>query len=126
MDRVQRSDDHTFAWTDLHGGRGAITVRRYFEGSVPWPVEVETWELPVGGSEGLHRHDAADPDGYAGTRECYLVVDGTGRFTLGPDVVDVGPGDAVLVDPQTDRGLVNTGDHPLRLVALRDPPATSL
>ncbi len=123
MDRVQRSEDHVFDWTNLHEGVGAITVRRYFEGALPWPVEVETWDIPVGGSEGVHRHDASDPDGYAGTRECYLVIDGTGRFTTGSEVVDFGPGDALLMDPQSPRGVVNTGDRPLRLVALRDPPA---
>lgn len=125
MDRVQRSDDESFFWADLHDGSGAIQVRRYFERALPWPVELETWDIPVGGSEGVHRHGDDDPDGYAGTRECYLVIDGTGSVTMGAEQVEVGPGDAVLVDPLTDRGVFNTGDRTLRLVALRDPPTTS-
>ncbi len=123
MDRVQRRDDNAFVWADLHGGQGAVQVRRYFERALPWPIELEVWEIPVGGSEGVHRHGIDDPDGYLMAREFYLVLDGAGRFTIGGEQVDVGPGDAVQVDPLTERGVRNTGDRPLRLLVLADLPS---
>jgi oxalate decarboxylase/phosphoglucose isomerase-like protein (cupin superfamily) len=122
MSKVQKADDQAYEWANLHDGRGAIRVRRYFEGAFKWPIELELWEIPVGGSEGVHRHDATDPDGYAQVDECYVVTEGTGRLTIGDEVVEVGPGDAVLAEPLVDRGVENTGTIPLRMVVLSDIP----
>ena len=118
MTEIQRADDNMFFWDELHEGRGSIRVRRYFEGKFRWPVDLEVWEIPVGGSEGVHRHDAFDPDGFDSMIECYVVVTGSGRFTVGDQVMDARSGDAVLVDPETDRGVENTGSEPLKLVVL--------
>jgi oxalate decarboxylase/phosphoglucose isomerase-like protein (cupin superfamily) len=122
VSKLQKAGDHGFEWKNLHNGRGSILVHRYFEGAFKWPIELEIWEISVGGSEGIHRHDATDPDGYAWVDECYVVIEGIGRFTIGDAVVEVGPGDAVLARPTTDRGVENTGTIPLRMIVVSDLP----
>ena len=80
--RIQRSGDNAAVWADLHDGTGDIVVNRYFERALPWPVEFEMWTIPEGGHEGVHVHGTDDPDGYAGAREVYLIVEGNARVTL--------------------------------------------
>lgn len=111
-------------WADLHDGTGDIVVNRYFERALPWPIEFEMWTIPVDGHEGLHAHGPDDPDGYAGAREVYLIVEGSARITLGDVSHALGPGDAFVADPATPRGIANVGSGPLRLVVLNDPGPT--
>ncbi|MBU6310895.1 MAG: cupin domain-containing protein [Actinomycetales bacterium] len=118
---VQRFGDNSVVWSDLHQGTGDIVVNRYFERTFPWPVEFEMWTIPEGGHEGLHTHGRDDPDGYAGAREVYLIVEGSARVTLGDASHSLGPGDAISADPATPRGIANVGAGPLRLVVLSDP-----
>lgn len=122
--RIQRSGDNATIWSDLHGGAGDIVVNRYFERALPWPIEFEMWTIPEGGHEGLHTHGPDDPDGYAGAREVYLIVDGSARVTLGGESHSLGPGDAFSADPATPRGIDNVGSGPLRLIVLNDPGPT--
>jgi hypothetical protein len=118
---IQRSGDNRATWTDLHDGIGDIEVQRYFERRLPWPIEVEMWVIPVGGSEGPHVHDERDPDGYAHAREVYIVVAGEARVTLNGVEHDFGPGDAFAAGSLVSRGIANAGSVPLRMVIVNDP-----
>jgi mannose-6-phosphate isomerase-like protein (cupin superfamily) len=71
-----------------------------------------TWRrMPAGtggkGSYG-HRHKQAE--------EIYFVAEGTLEFKLGDDVIEVGPGTAVLVPPQTARSVWNQGPEDAILI----------
>ena len=124
--RVQRRDDNMFVMDEVHGGVGPITMRRYFELCFKWPLECEIWDIPVGATEGPHVHDEVDPDGYVMIDECYIVLDGQGRFLLDDQEVDLAPGDAMFIDPRTSRGIVNTGDSTLRILLLSDLPVQAM
>jgi oxalate decarboxylase/phosphoglucose isomerase-like protein (cupin superfamily) len=118
---VQRSGENRTTWHDSHGGSGAIDVQRYFERSLPWPIELELWVVPVGASEGTHVHDHSDADGYALAREVYLVVEGHARVTLDGVEHDFGPGDAFAAGSNVARGITNVGTTPLKVVIVNDP-----
>ncbi len=118
---IQRSGEDQRIWSNLHGGQGDITVERFFSGALPWPIEVEMWTLPEGASESVHIHGDDDPDGYAHTRETYVVVAGACTITLGDVEQQFGPGDAFFADALTSRGIRNTGTGPLRLIVINDP-----
>src|SRR5436190_23871322 len=65
-----------------------------------------TWRRmpPKTGGKGSygHRHKEAE--------EIYFVVDGTLQFKLEDEVIDVGPGNAVLVPPHVVRSVWNDSD----------------
>jgi quercetin dioxygenase-like cupin family protein len=54
--------------------------------------------IPAGKGAGLHIHDAAE--------ECWYVLDGDYRFTIGGKEIAAGPGSVVLVPRGTPHGLV--------------------
>lgn len=118
---IQRSGANQITWPELHDGVGDVDVQRYFEGQLPWPIEFETWVLPVGASEGPHTHDDDDPDGYARAREVYLIVDGSARITLNGTKHLLAAGDAFVAGWKVSRAVENIGTEPLRIVVVSDP-----
>ena len=60
-------------------------------------------------------HDHADD----GQEEVYLLVEGDARLTVAGDELDLEPGDAVRVDPETTRRLELRGDS--RMVVVGAP-----
>lgn len=50
--------------------------------------------------------------------EIFVVVDGQASVTLGRDVAPARPGDTIVVPPDTDFALQNTGDVPLQLICV--------
>ena len=61
----------------------------------------------------LHRHHL--------TEEIYHVTAGTGRMTLGAETFAVGPGDSVLIPPNTPHCIEAVGDVPLRILCCCSP-----
>lgn len=45
--------------------------------------------------------------------ETFVILKGTVRFTAGDQVLDAGPGDVVVVPPETPHGFTNVGDGPM-------------
>jgi|AntRauTorcE11897_2_1112592.scaffolds.fasta_scaffold00067_7 quercetin dioxygenase-like cupin family protein len=66
------------------------------------------------GREGPEHDHAAD-----GEVEVYLLVEGDARLTVAGDEIDMEPGDAVRVDPETTRRLTLRGDS--RMVVVGAP-----
>jgi len=66
------------------------------------------------GREGTVHDHTAD-----GQEEVYLLLDGAARLTIGGEQVQLSPGDAVRVDPETTRQLELHGDS--RMVAVGAP-----
>jgi mannose-6-phosphate isomerase-like protein (cupin superfamily) len=68
---------------------------------------------PPGGNVGLHVHPYA---------ETFLLLAGSGRWTAGDSVVDLGPDQILVVPRDTPHGFRNTGDVPFLLVSVHESP----
>ena len=113
---LEKRGEHSFEH-ELHGG-SRMRVDSHFAGTMSLPVAVQTWELPPGGSEGLHTHH----EGPTALEEFYLVISGTARMRVGPAVHELAAGDCVLAIPGTEHDLCNTGAGTLRMLVVWGPP----
>lgn len=52
--------------------------------------------------------------------ETWFVQEGTVRFTAGDETVEAGPGDIMVVEPETPHGFVNVGTGVLRMMCIHD------
>lgn len=77
---------------------------------------VDLAEVPPGTAIGVHTHDTSG-------EEVYVVICGTGRMHLDGREFPVGAGDVVVNRPGGTHGLTNTGQGPLRIVAIQMDPA---
>ena len=102
----------------IHGGDGEIKRRHFFAQISKLPVNMETWELDPGASEGGHIHD-----GDESLEEIYYFLEGTGTMQISGDEVPVQAGDAVLAPKGVEHGFRNTGDETLRLVLIWGKPS---
>ncbi|GAA4380550.1 cupin domain-containing protein [Paeniglutamicibacter cryotolerans] len=116
---LEKRGEHSFDH-ELHGG-SRMRVASHFAGSMTLPVAVQTWELPPGGSEGLHAHGVG-PDA---VEEFYLVVSGTASMRLGELVHELEAGDCVLAVPGVEHDLRNTGAGTLRMLVIWGPPGNA-
>jgi mannose-6-phosphate isomerase-like protein (cupin superfamily) len=70
--------------------------------------------LPPGASTAPHYHRK--------TEEIYYILTGGGRMTIGDDVRQVGPGDAIAIPPGEMHQIVNNGNQPLVFLCCCAPP----
>jgi mannose-6-phosphate isomerase-like protein (cupin superfamily) len=76
------------------------------------------WRLGPGQASTLHRHFA--------TEELYVVLEGRGRIRVDEETLDLGPLDALLVEPESVRQVFNdTEEDALWLVMGAPPEAAS-
>jgi mannose-6-phosphate isomerase-like protein (cupin superfamily) len=66
---------------------------------------------PPGGSVELHVHPYA---------ETFVLLEGSGRWTAGDDVLELGANHVLVVPPETPHGFRNTGGEPLLLVSIHE------
>jgi quercetin dioxygenase-like cupin family protein len=66
-------------------------------------------DAPPGRGPSLHQHPYA---------ELFVMQEGEASFTAGDETRRVGPGDIVIVPPNTPHGFVNSGDGNLRQLAI--------
>ena len=66
-----------------------------------------------GAGPGLHTHPYA---------ETWIVRSGTARFTAGGEELEAGPGDIVVVGPETPHKFVNAGEGKLDIVCIHASP----
>ena len=64
-----------------------------------------------GGAVELHVHPHS---------ETFVLLEGSGRWTAGNDVVELHAGQMLVVPPQTPHGFRNTGDRPLLVVSIHE------
>jgi len=95
-------------------------VQWHFFDRTRLPVAVQTWELPPGGSEGMHAHPEGEP-----LEELYLVISGRAEMTVDGENYSLGPGDSVLARVDADHDLRNTGDEPLKVVVVWGRPGSA-
>ena len=77
------------------------------------PVSLIFVDAPPGRGPGLHTH---------AYHELFLVQQGTATFTAGDAERVAGPGDIVVVPPETPHRFLNTGDGPLRMTTIHTSP----
>ena len=101
----------------IHDGSGLIRRRSLFGESSRLPIRIEIWELDPGVTEGNHIHQEPKP-----LEEVYYFLEGEGIMTIDGDEVPVKAGDAILVPPGANHGILSTGADPLRLVIIWGAP----
>jgi mannose-6-phosphate isomerase-like protein (cupin superfamily) len=79
---------------DDHGGAG---------------ISILFVDAPPGRGPGLHRH---------AYEEVFIVQEGQATFTAGDEEREVRAGEVVVVPPDTPHRFVNSGDGPLRQIAI--------
>jgi mannose-6-phosphate isomerase-like protein (cupin superfamily) len=72
-------------------------------------ISVLLIDAPPGHGPRLHRH---------AYEEVFIVQEGQATFTAGDDERQVGAGEVVVVPPDTPHRFVNSGDGPLRQIAI--------
>jgi quercetin dioxygenase-like cupin family protein len=70
-------------------------------------------EMEPGGKQHIHSHE---------TEQCYFILDGTGRMTVGDETREVLAGLSVFIPSNTPHGLQNTADGILRYLSAGSPP----
>jgi mannose-6-phosphate isomerase-like protein (cupin superfamily) len=107
----------------LHDGAKPTRIQWHFMKGTALPVAVHTWELPIGGSEGLHTHPATGDDAL---EELYILV--AGRATMTMDGVDyeLQPGDSMLAQPGIEHDIRNTGPAPASVILIWGRPGTPM
>lgn len=113
MNPLERRGDFEYAY-ELHEPTKPVRMQWHFFEASKLPVAVQSWELEVGGTEGMHTHSAE----VAPKDEMYLITEGQGRMIVDGEPLDLLPGDAVLAAAGSAHDLVNTGDVPLRLIVV--------
>ncbi|MCD5422860.1 cupin domain-containing protein [Rhodococcus pyridinivorans] len=106
----------------LHEGE-LTRVQWHFMKESSLPVAVHTWDLPVGGSEGLHVHPSTGDDAL---EELYILV--AGSVTMSMDGVDyeLRPGDSMLAKTGVAHDLRNTGTEAARVIFVWGRPGTPM
>jgi mannose-6-phosphate isomerase-like protein (cupin superfamily) len=74
-------------------------------------VSMFVTRTPPGKWVDLHVHPYA---------ETFVLLEGTGRWTVDEESVDLGPDQMVVVPPDTPHGFRNTGDVPLLVVSVHE------
>jgi mannose-6-phosphate isomerase-like protein (cupin superfamily) len=90
------------------------------EGDAPGGELSVTWvDVEPGSEQKPHSH---------GPQQVYVITRGTGRMKVGNDERDVATGHMVFIPPNTEHGIVNTGDEVLTYVSAATPafPVTDL
>jgi quercetin dioxygenase-like cupin family protein len=72
------------------------------------------WRLRAGQASTLHRHLA--------TEEMYVLLEGSGRIRVDGEVLDLGPLDALLVEPESNRQVFNDTDRDALWLIFGAPP----
>jgi mannose-6-phosphate isomerase-like protein (cupin superfamily) len=82
-----------------------------FEGHPQAGVDISIFmtRTPPGRAVELHTHPYA---------ETFLLLEGSGRWTRGDDVVELRPEQIIVVPPDTPHGFRNTGDEPLLVISV--------
>jgi mannose-6-phosphate isomerase-like protein (cupin superfamily) len=90
------------------------------EGDAPGGELSITWvDVEPGAEQKPHSH---------GPQQVYVITRGSGRMKVGEDEQDVTVGQLVFIPPNTEHGIVNTGDEVLTYVSAATPafPVTEL
>jgi mannose-6-phosphate isomerase-like protein (cupin superfamily) len=74
-------------------------------------ISVFVVRTPPGKAVELHTHPYS---------ETFILLEGSGRWTAGEDVVELHANQMLVVPPETPHGFRNTGGHPLLVVSIHE------
>ncbi len=100
----------------VHGGDGVMRWKRLGTGNM-MATDVDSFEiaeLPPGSRAGTHVHTR--------TEELFFVLSGRALIGLGPERVEVGPGDAILTGFHGVQSVEAIGDEPYRMLIIEALP----
>jgi mannose-6-phosphate isomerase-like protein (cupin superfamily) len=90
------------------------------EGDAPGGELSITWvDVEPGAQQPAHSH---------GPQQVYVITRGSGRMKVGDDAREVTVGHMVFIPPDTEHGIVNTGDEVLTYISAATPafPVTEM
>ena len=83
------------------------------EGGAPGGELSITWvDVAPGGEQKPHSHPP---------QQVYVITRGSGRMRIGNEERDVGEGQMAFIPPNTEHGIVNTGDEVLTYISAATP-----
>ena len=93
------------------------TLRVLFDQNTNNVKQMSVWEttFPPGVGIPLHKHPHP-------VEELLYVLRGKGIETVGDEQREVGPGYAILIPPEVEHNILNTGDEMLMLLVVVSPP----
>jgi len=113
----QSASTDPIEFKEVHDGHGFIKRRNLFGSLSKLPIGLEIWELEQGVSEGPHNHNDTEV-----LEEVYYFLKGTGIMTIDGEEVPVETGDAIMITPESARGIINTGAESLKLAIIWGAP----
>ncbi len=94
--------------TGLHGGKGAVKVRRFDFSGEAKPTNFVAFDIPPGASEGVHVHGIGLKTGPYD--EYYYIASGTGVMQVDGETIPVKAGDHVHAPMGIHHGIENTAE----------------
>lgn len=93
-------------WAGVHEGKGTLAVTSFRFDKAANPASFVSYDIPPGGSEGVHTHQLDDPV-EGSFDEFYYIVSGQGQMRIGDETVPVKPGDHVFTPIGVPHGIEN-------------------
>jgi mannose-6-phosphate isomerase-like protein (cupin superfamily) len=84
-----------------------------FEGGPNAGVGISVFVVRTPPGKGVELHVHPYP-------ETFVLLEGSGRWTAGDEVVELRPNQMLVVPPETPHGFRNTGDEPLLVVSVHE------
>ena len=110
---IRRQQDQVVEFKCIRGGKGEVEQHKICESVDELYGKGRLFNLMIiepGNSIGEHTHE--------GDNEIFYFIKGTGEYNDNGTIVQVGPGDTTICNDGEMHGLVNTGDEPLKFIAL--------
>ncbi len=91
----------------VHEGKGTLGVAFFRFGGAPAPAAFLIYDIPPGGSEGVHVHHLGD-EKLGSFDEYYYIVSGEGQMEIDGKIVPVKAGDHVHTPLDVHHGIENS------------------
>ena len=110
---IRKKADQKVEFRCIRGGKGEVEQHKILESVEELYGKGRLFNEMIvepGNSIGEHKHE--------GDNEIFYFLEGTCEYNDNGTVVELGPGDTAICNDGELHGLVNTGDVPLRFIAL--------
>ncbi len=112
---LDRDHKDLVLWDNVHDGDGTIRVKIFHFDDAAKPSLLLIYNIPPGGSEGVHTHNVGD-EKMGSYDEFYYILAGEGEMEIADEKLTVSPGDHVYTPNGVAHGIRNTStEHDLKL-----------
>ncbi len=94
-------------YAKVHDGKGSLGVAFFPFGGAPAPAAFLIYDIPPGGSEGVHVHRLNDVK-LGSFDEYYYIISGKGQMEIDGQIVPVAAGDHIHTPLDVHHGIENT------------------